>query len=59
MLSKKFFVMKIEEQLSPAARLYKLAADQGNAWAQGQLGLLYLSGHGGLPKDEREAAPSL
>jgi TPR repeat protein len=39
-----------------AARLYRLAADQGNAWAQSQLGLFYEQGRGGLSKDEREAA---
>jgi TPR repeat protein len=38
-----------------AARLYKLAADQGNALAQGSLGLLYEQGRG-VAKDEREAA---
>ena len=39
-----------------AARLYKLAADQGNARAQANLGLFYSEGRGGLPKDDREAA---
>ena len=39
-----------------AARLYKLAADQGNAGAQANLGVFYEDGRGGLPKDEREAA---
>ena len=39
-----------------AARLYKLAADQGNADAQAYLGNLYERGVGGLAKDEREAA---
>jgi TPR repeat protein len=39
-----------------AARLYKLAADQGHATAQANLGRLYSHGLGGLPKDEREAA---
>jgi TPR repeat protein len=39
-----------------AARLYKLAADQGNALGQLNLGLFYESGRGGLEKDEREAA---
>ena len=38
-----------------AARLYKLAADQGNAQAQANLGTFYLDGRGGLPKDDREA----
>jgi TPR repeat protein len=39
-----------------AARLFKLAADQGNADAQTNLGILYANGRGGLPKDDREAA---
>ena len=39
-----------------AARLYKLASDQGNALAQVNLGVLYENGRGGLPKNDREAA---
>jgi TPR repeat protein len=39
-----------------AARLYKLAADQGNASGQANLGVFYENGRGGLPKDDREAA---
>ena len=39
-----------------AARLYKLAADQGSASAQSNLGLFYAQGRGGLPQDDREAA---
>jgi TPR repeat protein len=39
-----------------AARLFKLAADQGNALAQSKLGAFYKDGLGGLPKDYREAA---
>jgi TPR repeat protein len=39
-----------------AARVYKLAADQGNAIAQTNLALFYEVGRGGLPKDDREAA---
>ncbi len=39
-----------------AARLYRLAADQGNANAQANLGFFYEKGRGGLPKDDREAA---
>jgi hypothetical protein len=39
-----------------AARLYKLAADQGNALGQTGLGIMYEYGAGGLPRDEREAA---
>jgi TPR repeat protein len=41
---------------SEAARLYKLAADQGDAQGQVNLGAFYETGRGGLPKDEREAA---
>jgi hypothetical protein len=37
-------------------RLYKLAVDQGNAYAQYHLGKMYENGRGGLPKDDREAA---
>jgi TPR repeat protein len=36
-------------------RLYKLAADQGYAQAQVNLGVMYERGRGGLAKDEREA----
>ena len=39
-----------------AARLYKLAADQGYAGAQYALGRFYESGRGGLAKDDQEAA---
>jgi TPR repeat protein len=39
-----------------AVRLYKLAADQGSAGGQVNLGFFYQNGLGGLPKDEREAA---
>ena len=39
-----------------AARLYRLSADQGNAYAQAILGIFYEQGRGGLPEDEREAA---
>jgi TPR repeat protein len=38
-----------------AARLYKLAADQGNAAGQAYLGIFYEQGRGGLPEDDREA----
>jgi TPR repeat protein len=37
-------------------RLFKVAADQGDAGGQDNLGICYLTGRGGLPKDEREAA---
>jgi hypothetical protein len=40
-----------------AARLLKLAADQGIAAAQLKLGVFYFLGRGGLPQDDREAAP--
>ncbi|HLQ92373.1 MAG TPA: SEL1-like repeat protein [Xanthobacteraceae bacterium] len=39
-----------------AARLYKVAADQGHAVAQNNLGVLYANGRSGLPNDDREAA---
>ncbi len=39
-----------------AARLFKAAADQGNANAQNSLGTFYRDGRGGLTKDDREAA---
>ncbi len=39
-----------------AARLYRLAADQGYARAQDNLGLFYEQGRGGLPKDYAQAA---
>jgi TPR repeat protein len=38
-----------------AARLYKLAADQGDAAAQYNLGVLYAEGRGGLAKNDQEA----
>ena len=37
-------------------RLFKLAADQGDAASQYNLGIFYAQGRGGLPKDDREAA---
>jgi hypothetical protein len=39
-----------------AARLYRLAAEQGNVFAEVSLGFFYETGRGGLPKDDREAA---
>jgi hypothetical protein len=39
-----------------AARLFKLAADQGYAPAQNNLAVFYQNGRGGLQKDDREAA---
>jgi TPR repeat protein len=39
-----------------AARLYKLAADQGIAAAQYNLGVFYKYGRGGLSQNDREAA---
>ena len=41
--------------MAEAARLYKMAADQGVAGAQTNLGNLYESGLGGLEKNEQEA----
>ena len=43
-------------RLDEAARLYKLAADQGMPEAEFGLGLFHALGRGGLAKDEREAA---
>jgi len=42
-------------RIDEAARLFKLAADQGLAAAQFHLGVFYQNGAGGLAKDEREA----
>lgn len=39
-----------------AVRLYRLAADQGDASGQAMLGFLHEQGRGGLQKNEREAA---
>ncbi len=39
-----------------AARLFKIAADQGVASAQSNLGSFYQNGRGGLPKEDVEAA---
>ena len=36
-------------------RLYRLAADQGDATGQCSLGVCYEHGKGGLAKDEKEA----
>jgi TPR repeat protein len=38
-----------------ALRLYRLAANQGNAAAHNNIGAFYVEGRGGLRKDEREA----
>ncbi|WP_431269036.1 caspase family protein [Dankookia sp. P2] len=38
-----------------AVRLYRLAAEKGDAVAQAHLGIMHEQGRGGLPKDEREA----
>ncbi len=39
-----------------AVRLYRLAADKGNALAQNNLGAMYEAGEGPLPRNDREAA---
>lgn len=39
-----------------AARLYRAAADEGNALAQNNLGVMYEAGQAGLRRDGREAA---
>jgi TPR repeat protein len=46
----------VDALLQCAGRVYKLAADQGNATGQTTLGVFYETGRGGLPKDDREAA---
>jgi TPR repeat protein len=38
-----------------AARLYKLAADEGEPMAQYHLAKYYATGRGGLPKNKQEA----
>ncbi len=38
-----------------AVRLYRLAAEKGNALAQNNLGAIYEAGEGALPRNEREA----
>ena len=38
-----------------AVRLYRLAADQGDARGQCNLGMCFKYGRGGLAKDEKEA----
>jgi TPR repeat protein len=50
------FTMADAKDDREAARLFKLAADQGNATGQTNLGVFYETGRGGLPKDDREAA---
>jgi TPR repeat protein len=44
------------EALAEAVRLYRLAAEQGHAAAQYNLGAFYENGHAGLPRDDEEAA---
>jgi TPR repeat protein len=50
-----WLVWKLPKDDREAARLYKLAAHQGNAYGQYNLGRMYEYGRGGLPKDDREA----
>ena len=45
----------VEQDAMEAARLYRLAADQGNARAQNNLGAMLATG-AGIPKDAQEAA---
>jgi TPR repeat protein len=45
----------LDDAYGDAVRLYRLAADQGNAGGQCNLGFMYEAGLGGLPKDDREA----
>ncbi len=44
------------EGVRASLTLYRLAADQGNAAGQVNLGVLYQEGRGGLTKNERETA---
>jgi TPR repeat protein len=46
----------LEKNDAEAARLFKLAADQGYSYAQFYLGIFYENGFGGLPKNLAEAA---
>jgi TPR repeat protein len=46
----------LEKDDREAARLFKLAADQGNAGGQNYLAVFYANGRGGLEQDDREAA---
>jgi TPR repeat protein len=50
------FTMAHAKDDREAARLFKLAAEQGNAFGQNSLGIFYATGRGGLPQDDREAA---
>src|SRR5258708_4796121 len=45
----------LAKDANEAVRLYRLAADQGNAFVQARLGLMYEQEGGGLAKDEKEA----
>ena len=45
----------VAKDLAEAARLFRLAADEGNAYGQNALGAMYLEGTG-VAKDEAEAA---
>jgi len=44
-----------KQDYTTALRLYRPLADQGNAWAQNRLGVMYASGHG-VPQDYAQAA---
>jgi TPR repeat protein len=52
----RMFTMAHAKDDREAARLFKLAAEQGNAFGQNSLGIFYATGRGGLPQDDREAA---
>jgi hypothetical protein len=45
-----------ESSETEATRSFKLAADQGNEYAQANLASFYRDGRGGLPQDDSEAA---
>jgi TPR repeat protein len=56
MLANDQMVMKLAKNDQQAARLYKLAAEQGYAPGQYNLGRFYETGRGGLAQNDREAA---
>jgi hypothetical protein len=45
----------VARDYAEAARWFRKAAEQGNAWGQNAMGLMYTSGWG-VPQDDREAA---
>jgi tetratricopeptide (TPR) repeat protein len=49
-------IFYLSKQYEKARALYVEAADKGYSYAQFQVGLFYVDGLGGFPKDERKAA---